>query len=373
MADKVDTSFTYSIDDYFQTTPLGSLDTAIGNNFYGHNHRQVAGMVPSNKDTYGYTFFVRPQLNLQSDNLRNCRQLYRLMDTTDASINRVVRCLLDPRIQDGYRISDSVYTRLNCPFVNERDPFIPIMGNNLLNISGWPDITIPTFKAPTGNYGESFTMIDGPVKLKDTITINATFRNTRGDAIIYLLYVWLYYATLAFEGKILPYPDYLSGNYIDYNTRIFRLVLDHTKRYVVKWAATGPAFPTSNPMGQFFDFNSEKPFNDQTKEFSVSFDVMGVDYMDDITIFEFNKTVAIFNPSMNSDRRETELIQIPRTLLTYFNNRGYPRINPDNYELEWWTERELFLQRTDKILANSMVDKESEKHLRQGLEKSQSA
>ena len=75
----------YSLDDLFASTGVGSLDKAIGNNLYGINHRQTATPVPSNKDTYGLTFFVRPQLNLQTDNIRNVRQFYPLLTENETS------------------------------------------------------------------------------------------------------------------------------------------------------------------------------------------------------------------------------------------------------------------------------------------------
>lgn len=338
-----------SLDDYFSLTNIGSLDAAIGNDLYGINHRQTPGMVPTSRDKYGLTFFTRPQLNLQSDNLRNMRKFYRLLDSSDDSINRIVRALLDPRTQVGYEVKKGVIEKHNCNFVNERNVFIPVLTNNLISMSGWPDITVPTFKTQSGSYGESMSFVDGPVRLYDTFTINATFRNVAGDVIMYLFYVWLYYMTYVFEGLILPYPDYMVMNAIDYNTRIYRLVLDRTGRYVTKIAASGPCFPTNLPIGQFFDFNSDRPYNDQTKEFTISFETTGVTYMDEILIYYFNKAVAIFNPSMRNDRRDNSLTQIPFALLSLFKNRGYPRINPDNYELEWWIESTYFKNILSKI------------------------
>lgn len=92
-----DTIVPYSLDDYFQTTSIGSLDKAIGNNLYGINHRQTPGLVPSNKDTYGLTFFVRPQLNMQSDNIRNMRIFSPLLSSNPLTMQRFVRTTLDPR------------------------------------------------------------------------------------------------------------------------------------------------------------------------------------------------------------------------------------------------------------------------------------
>ena len=98
MSDPINPINAYTLDDYFQSTPVGSVDRAIGNNLYGINHRQVAGMVPINKDLYGLTFFVRPQLNLHSNNVRNLRLLYPLLNKNTNSIQRFTRCTLDPRL-----------------------------------------------------------------------------------------------------------------------------------------------------------------------------------------------------------------------------------------------------------------------------------
>lgn len=52
----------YTLDDYFQSTPLGSIDKAVGNNLFGINHRQMPSLVPINKDSFGLTFLL--DLNL---------------------------------------------------------------------------------------------------------------------------------------------------------------------------------------------------------------------------------------------------------------------------------------------------------------------
>jgi hypothetical protein len=145
-----------------------------------------------------------------------------------------------------------------------------------------------------------------------------------------------------FEGKQVPYLDYLVENVIDYNTRIYRLVLDVNKDKVKKIAATGASFPISVPTGSFFDFNSETPYSDQNKDISIRFRCMGADYMDDILIREFNQTVSLFNPLMKDAFRSTNMTQVSRKLLPLFNNRGYARIDESTYSLEWYVENDLF-------------------------------
>jgi hypothetical protein len=336
----------YTLDDYFASTPIGSVDRATGNNLYGINHQQTPGAVPSNKDTYGLTFFTRPQLNLQPDNVRNERRFYPLLSSNELSMQRYVRCMLDPRMARGHstnkKTTEPIYPPVPCPLVDSLQAFIPVLTNNLLTLSGWPDVTAPVFESDAGLYKESYAQVDGLTKNYESFDLDASFRNTRGDPILYMFYIWLHYMGNVFEGKQVPYLDYLVENVIDYNTRIYRLVLDVNKDKVKKIAATGASFPVSVPTGSFFDFNSETPYSDQNKDISIRFRCMGADYMDDILIREFNQTVSLFNPLMRDAYRKANMTQVSRKLLPLFNNRGYARIDESTYSLEWYVEKDLF-------------------------------
>ena len=151
--------------------------------------------------------------------------------------------------------------------------------------------------------------------------------------------------SLVYEGLLVPYPDFIVENEIDYNTRIYRLILDPTKKKVQKIGATGVCFPTSLPIGGFFDYSSDKPYNDNNSDITIRFKCLGAQYQDDILIYEFNETVAVFNPSMRDSVINNEMTQIPGTLLGTFNNRGYPRINPETYELEWWIQKNVYINK----------------------------
>lgn len=344
-----------SLDDFLQHSPSGPLQTAIGNNFYGINHRQQPSPVPVNKDNYGLTFFVRPQLNMQTNNLRNLRLLTPLLTTNTTSIPMIVRCTLDPRIMSGY-FSSSIndegqaeQTSADCPFVDNRQAFIPILTNHLKSVSGWPDITVPTTTSKEGAYQEVHSMVDGITANYTAYDIEATFRNSKGDPISALFYAWATYQSAVYEGMLMPYPDMLVENEIDYNTRIYRLVLDPSKKYIQKIAATGASFPTSLPMGSYFDYSSEKPYNDTNQDISIRFRCMGAMYQDPILVHEFNSTVEIFNPSMNDNARERDMIQIPSDLMDYFNNRGYARIDTNTYELQWYVFKDEFNKKVNAL------------------------
>ena len=333
----------FSVDDYFRTTGIGSVDKAISRNLYGINHRQTPPGALGNKDVYGYTFFTRPQLNLSGNNIRNQRLFYDLLNETPASLQRYVRCTLDPRLQQGYTYDKKQQSeKLSCPLVDPRQAFIPGLTNALLSLSGFPDIVLDTFTSHPGLYKEVYAQVDSTSKIYSDYSIDMTFRNYRGDPLLYMIYIWVRYASFVFEGELVPYPDFVLENEIDYMTRVYRLVMDHTKTYVKKIAATGVSFPTAIPMGGYFDYNSENPFNEQMREITIRFTSLGAEYVDSILIKEFNEVVQIFNPLMRDRFRNTTMVAVPFNYLILFNNSGYPYINTSTYELNWYVTKALY-------------------------------
>jgi hypothetical protein len=329
MSDPINTS----LNDVFKATPTGAIDSAIGGVFYGINHRQTHAPVPINKDYFGLTFFTRPQLNLSLENARAVRQFIPLLTKEEASIQRIIRSYLDPRL---------AWENVTCPFVDSKNIFIPLLTNHLTSISGWPDTNLETFTSKPGAYKEVYSMVDSNDDFFSAFTLSATFRNMTADPITLLFQTWITYMASVFQGILLPYPDFLVKNEFDYNTRIYRLVLDQSKTFVQKIACTGAAFPTSVPMARAFDFQSEQPMNPANNEIQINFQCMGACYNDDIIVHEFNKAVGIFNSKMREDMFESTMQKVPYAALQIFNGKGYPRINPDSYELEWYVFKDEY-------------------------------
>ncbi len=332
-----------TLDDIFKSTQLGTLDRAIGNVFYGIDHRQQPGPVPINKDYYGLTFFTRPQLNLNSGNIRSHRKFIPLLNTKAESIQRIIRCYLDPRLNNDT-------SSVKSPFVDPMCAFIPLLTNHLLSCSGWPDIAIDTYQSKPGAYKEVFTQVDSTADIYSSYDITANFRNMVSDPITSLFHTWTLYQSLVFQGILVPYPDFIIKNEIDYQTRIYRLVLDSNKKYVQKIGCTGAAYPYSIPMGAAFNFESEEPVNQTNKDITINFKCVGACYQDDIIIHEFNTVVEIFNPSM---RKRSDLIKVDSSFLHLFNFKGYPRIDTKGYELEWYVFSSDYENVTDNYKRHS--------------------
>jgi len=325
-----------NFDDFLQfNTPVGSVDQSLSNTLYGFNHQSHATIMPANKDNYGFTFLTRPQLNLTSANLRNIRKFYNYLTKREGYLHPYIRKMLDPRLsKGGVEVIES-------SLINNKQGFIPVLTNTLKTVSGWPDMVLPTYTSQQGLMKEQHAMGDGSMEIYDSYDLDLTFKNTKDEPIILMFQLWIMYISYVFRGKMSPYIDFLRANEIDYNTRIYRLVMDENKRFVKKVAATGAAFPITVPSGKFFDYSSATNYNDQTKDINIRFKSMGAEYNDAITFLEFNEVSSIFNTrvrNMLDGELDHGLEKIPYNMLDMLNYRGYPIINMRTSELEWWIE-----------------------------------
>lgn len=343
-----------SLDDLFMLMPTGSFDRAILGNMRGIDHRQAIGALPINKDAPGFTFFTRPQLNLQRDNIRNFRQLASLLSSNPLSMQSYIRAILDPRLIEGFSYGRGVYVppQLNCPLVDNKCAFIPQLTNNLISISGWPSISAPVNTSRPGLYNESQTIYDGRVLNSEAFDITANIRNTRGDGVLFLIYAWVLYGSNVFEGTLMPYLDFVTENEIDYNTRIYRLVTDYTKTRMSKISCTLASIPTGVPIGDAFDIPSMSSYLEANREISVRFASTGVRYNDDLVAKNFNEVVCIFNPNMFDTVRPNAMTKVSLASSNIFKHLCYPRIDMYTAELEWWVDNTVYSRFMAKYLSS---------------------
>lgn len=326
------TTATQAVDALLLTTPQGSRGTnALAGAYFGINHRQTPSAIPINKDHFGLTFFTRPNLNMTLGNLRAVRKFNPLTTTNQYTLQRIIRCYLG-----GQAMAESGVVS---PFVDPQQAFLPLLTNTLLSISGWPDVMVPYSTSTEGVYKEVYSIVDGVTDNFSAYDITANFRNIPGDPITALFMYWADYMSHVFQGNMMPYPEMIIEHEKDYETRIYRLVLDPTKTKVQKIAACGASFPYAAPIGgAAFNYDSDKPYNDANQQLSIPFHCQGAIYQDPILLYTFNQTVIAWNDSMADGIREQLNTKIPMAALQLFNNRGYPRIDPDTWELEWWID-----------------------------------
>lgn len=314
-------------------TGMATVESAMSSFFYGHDFLNMGWLLPQNTDQYGLVFFTKPRLNLSYDNIQGKRTLTPMMHKNRESIAAAIQCYLDPV---------TARTRLGSRLVDPLNPFITLLDNSITALTGWPDPSVDTYTSAKGVYGNEWAMADGIWDILGTFDLTANFRNLRGDPLGFLFNTWGRYMTGVRLGDFLPHPEQLIENEIDYQTRIYRLVLDPTKRKVQHIAACGAAFPTSSNQGKKFDYDKTKNFNEDLDNVSVTFKCIGAMYDDPILIDEFNGVSAIFNPQMRDQVRDQYYQQVPFYLRPMFKGLAYPRINPDTAEFEWWVTKEDF-------------------------------
>lgn len=365
-----------TLNDVFRITPLGDVRSSMGSTLRGINHRSTPLAVPINRDNHGYVFFTRPQLNLATENVRALRKMLPLLDQNHLSIPRAIRRLLDPRLDPN---------EYPCPLVDERLPFIPLLSNHIISCAGWPDPVLDLFTSKPGQRREVYTVVDSAIEINSSYPLSCSFRNMPGDPITALFDHWMWYMSSVFSGDLVPYPDFIALNEEDYNTRVWRLVMDKNKQFVQKIACCGAGTVNANPIGNSFNFESDRPLNMLNDQIQIRIECVGFLYNDPILIHEFNQTVAIFNPDFyellndtgngadayipfDQRRPPAEYVRLKHAELALFNNIGYPIIHPDTYELMWYVpladynaRMSGFNRLAEALTATPEVDSESEK------------
>jgi len=323
------------IDNLFRAG-TGAVTEGLAELFSGINHEANPSVLPVNKEHGGLVFFTRPIMNMTRANILAERSFAPLLSKDPSSIGYMIRAIFDYRL--GYpNVTGEI---LKPTYFDNRQAFIPLYSNTCTGLTGFPDASAPTHISTEGVQKEVYGHIDGVVKYYGQLSINATFRNTITDPVTFMTYIWLLYASNVLQGIMVPWPQMLFEDEADYNTRIYRITLDQSKRYVRRIGAIGAGFPIGAQTGTAFDFSSDRAWVIDNSTVSVPFQCFGAIVYDPILVYEFNQTVCFFNASMTDENREKTYVKIQDVDKPYVRNKGYPRINPETTELEWWMPKQ---------------------------------
>lgn len=324
------------VDNMLTAMGFGRNDQRIVNNLRAFNIIQNQSNPQVQTENMGYVFFTRPSLNLSYDNIATVRKLTPLLTMERENVWRYVRATLD-HVNSVYRggFGDS-------PFVDPLNPFIPILTNSIETLGGWPNPAVDVYTSKAGNYKEQWAMVDGSYHIYGAFNLSASFNNPPSDAVSKLFNTWTMYESLVYDGTIAAYPQPRIQRYIDYQTRIYRFVMDHSKTRILKWANTGVSFPTTNTDADSMDFDRSKNYNESLGRIDQSFMCTGAEYNDPITLYEFNASVEIMNPSMRPKYRASRMVKLKQGEKMYMNYLAYPYINLMTNELEWWVFKNVY-------------------------------
>lgn len=318
----------------------------------GFNRSQQGNPLPANTDMQGLTFFTRPNLNLSYDNIMAIRQLSVLSSKIPASYSRVIRRMLWP---DGKNSDISGDKAL----FDNRNAFMPLLSNSITAMSGWPDMTLHAYSSNEGMAKEVWMMNDSIAEINGRFDLDCTFENTLGDPISLTFFTWLLYVGGVYLGTKIQAAGYnILQTEMDYDTRVYRFLMDWSGRYIQKWAACGAGFPVGLSIGSQFNFNRDLPYSEANKSIQIPFACTVAEYNDPITLWEFNKVTVMFNPDMGDDVRENRMQKVSPEERKLLNYRGFPWINlENNNELEWWVDNDVYIDYTKGSLRGDTVSR----------------
>lgn len=316
----------------------GNRSTAIFDFLHGFNCLNPGtSSVDMNRDTDGYAFFTKPTLNLTYNNISLDPRLEFLTDKDPRSAGAAIRAMLSPVGWRGIPYDDNDKSRSS--IVDDKCAFIPMMTNSLVAMGGWPDYNVETYKTKEGIGKESMSWVEGRPRLPGVYDLTLTFKNLNGDMLTQMLSAWWIYQGSVAEGSIKPFAEFLTWFAVDYQTRIYRFVMDESKTYITKMAIANAGFFPAVPIGSAFNFDATKYFITENDTISVPFQATVIIYNDPRIAKWFNTIGTIANPALAN--RHENMVKLSPIQKAEYNFRAYPYIE-DDYELAWWVSKEVY-------------------------------
>lgn len=314
-------------------------DTFKSLNMIGANTR-----APVNQESQGYAFFTRPAFNLSTSNIKNDPVLSGLIQDSN-TMPSAIRAILDHTLTKRGEATSGV--------IDPYNPFIPLLSNNLISLTGYRDFANQTQDTGSGLYRETTIIVDDVPYDYEKYSLTANYRNISGDPITYLFFIWCYYAASVRVGNIIPYFDFMAYRELDYQTCIWRILMDKTRRYVTAIHKIGAGIPVNAPIGEKFDYHmygSENAYTQADTQISINFECVGSIVYNPLNVYEFNLLVRRWNKYMHDEYRGKEMIKLQQNEISFFNAKcqPVPYINESTMEMEWYVASNLYDSLTAK-------------------------
>lgn len=337
-----------------ESTGFGRTDQLLSSSVHGVFHSGAKGLSPTSKELLGPVFITRPQLNLTEDNIRPRPNLLPLLNTSDLSMERYIRCMLDPLLMEGTsQVASQNKHIIGSQFINNKFAFIPTLSNDLISLSGFPDKILPSYSSSPGALKEVYSHVDGSIEIYDERDIDIIVRNSFDSLSFNIIDTWCEYASDVYTGRVVPYPSVSVENEIDYMCRIYVPILKGDGLTLSRMACTGVSYPIVSPIGTYFNRAEGSPYQSSPQTHNFRFKSLGIIYNTNVAIRDFNDVVSIFNPMMLPENIDAYMSLIKPGLYRYFKGEGYPHIDAETRRFSWYIEDERY----EQVLTGAYHDK----------------
>lgn len=288
-------------------------------------------------DLIGLCFVSRPLLNLCNGNLYQSSKLMTMIDSNAQSMRGLVRAILDRSWAE--RNAD----KLSYIF-NNRSPWINLITNTLKTSSGFKDLDIEIASTSPGFRKEVYQYVDGFIEENGQYTMSQNYFNVKNNILPYLFEIWLeYISQVSTNPMMIPNEKALIQRWIDYDCRIYHLIMNRDMTHVEQIHMTLQSIPVTYPTGTFSDINNTdtKRANGQD-EFNMNFSSVGYRFNTWDCVDAFNYCTYYFNSKLLPNHRSDYYVKLKRSELLHFQYDACPLINKETMEMEWYIEKETY-------------------------------
>lgn len=305
-------------------------------------------MMPMADNTIGLSFVTRPQLNLTDDNITRSEKLVSLYGASQYSVAAYVRGMLDERWAAAFQ---PIY-------LNNKIPFITCLTEYLKTSTGFNDLQIRMETSDPGIRDQVYQRVASKLEENGSYPITQTYYNPKPSVIQALFQVWEDYISEVVSGdrQVGPRDWYLMANKIDYDCRIYHLIMNKDSQYLEHIFATVQSIPTTYPAGSIanIDNSGTNLRGEGQDDFSVQFSSVGQRQDEWGLIQAFNEHTYLYNPGMRPENRNNYYRELNEKEYVAYNYGAYPLLLPrvndtageggltshrTGIKLTWWVER----------------------------------
>ncbi|QDH47075.1 hypothetical protein PQC07_gp191 [Aeromonas phage D3] len=304
-------------------------------------------MMPLADDTIGLSFVTRPQLNLIDDVIARSERLKVLKDVSGNSIGAYIRGTLDER-----------WAAANpCPALDNANPFIVALTTYLKTSNGFGDLSMQIQTTDPGMREQVYQRVASKLEENGLYSMNQTYFNPKPSVIPALFQYWMTYISEVTSGDRGCYPraKYLFGNRIDYDTRIYHLIMNKDGEFLEQIFATVQSIPVTFPSGSQANIdNTQNSLRGEGQDdFSVQFSSTAMRFNEPGLIQAFNEHSYMYNPNIRPKTRDQYFRRLSADeYLEYGYSGAYPLLLPvrndrrqdgavgrDGIKLTWWVRK----------------------------------
>lgn len=303
-------------------------------------------MMPLADDTIGLSFVTRPQLNLADDNIKRSERLKVLMKGGQYSIASYIRGILDERWGAANKVVG----------LNNLMPFIPVLTEYLKTSTGFGDLQMQIKTTEPGIRDQVYQRVDSKLEENGLFTMSQTYFNPKPSIIPALFQFWESYISEVTSGDRLVSPrfKYLFGNRIDFDCRIYHLIMGADGEFLSHIFATVQSIPVTFPAGSQANIdNTQNTLRGEGQDdFSVQFSSTAMRFNEDGLISSFNDHSYNYNPNLRPQVRDRFFRMLQPSEYQAYNYGAYPLllgvrndrrggvgIGRDGIKLTWWVHK----------------------------------